>query len=121
MIFPYNSNNFWAYKRYIYSYSTIYGPGIGSEETGGPGGCPPKNKVPSAKENHVTNQWILSTYSPLKLKGSRACPPRIYSPRSDPFKTGRGSRGCPPRNASPKERSPYLLTLFLKLTDSKGL
>jgi hypothetical protein len=67
----------------------------------------------------VTDQWILSTYSPLKLKGSRACPPRIYHPRSGPSKTDGGSRGCPPGN--PKERSPYLLTLFLKLKDSKGL
>jgi hypothetical protein len=40
----------------------------------------------------------------LKLKGSRACPPRIYSPRSDPFKTDGGSRGCPPENIYPKER-----------------
>jgi hypothetical protein len=88
-------NNFWACKPSIHSYSTIYRSG---EKTGGPGGVP--LGIPLPKKDHVTNQWILSTYSPLKLKGSRACPPRIYSPRSDPSKTDGGSRGCPPRNAS---------------------
>jgi hypothetical protein len=40
MIFPYNSNNFGAYKPLIYSCSTVYRL---EEKTGGPGGCPPGN------------------------------------------------------------------------------
>ena len=54
----YNSTDFWACKPLNLYYSTVYRLG---EKTGGLGGCPPGNKVPLPKKNHVTNQWILST------------------------------------------------------------
>jgi hypothetical protein len=87
----YNSTNFWAYKPLIHSYSTLYRSG---EKTGGLEGCPPGNT--SAKER-LHNQLMDFIYlSPLKLKASRAYPPTIYSPRSDPSKTDGGSKGVPP-------------------------
>jgi hypothetical protein len=93
MIVEYNSDNFGPVNSQSFTILLFINLDIPLKRRGVQGGVP--LGVPLPKKDHVTNLWILSTCSPLKLKGFRACPPRIYSPRSDPSKTDGGSRGGP--------------------------